>query len=88
MLEAAGAPRVGRSIPAGLAYAIGATLEGVHAVLGIEKEPLITRFAASELSHAQWFDISAARRDLGYAPKVTIDEGLKRLAEWCKSHPS
>ncbi len=88
MLQAAGAPPVGRAIPAGLAHALGATLEGIHAVFGIEKEPLLTRFAASELSHAQWFDISAARRDLGYSPKVTIDEGLKRMTEWLERHPT
>ncbi len=28
------------------------------------------------------FKIEKARRDLGYAPKVDIDEGLRRTAEW------
>lgn len=28
------------------------------------------------------FDISAARRDLGYDPKVGLDEGLRRTYEW------
>lgn len=80
MLACAGQGPVGRPIPAGVAYAVGATMEFVYALFGVEKEPLITRFGASELSYAQWFDISAARRDLGYQPKVSIDEGLKRLA--------
>jgi 2-alkyl-3-oxoalkanoate reductase len=80
MLACAGQGPVGRPIPAGVAYAVGATMEVVYALFGVEKEPLITRFGASELSYAQWFDISAARRDLGYQPKVSIDEGLKRLA--------
>ncbi len=84
MLEAAGAPAVGKPVPAWLAYALGATLEAAHKVLRIDREPLMTRFAASELSHAQWFDISAARRELGYAPKVSIDEGLTRLRAWCR----
>ncbi len=83
MLEAAGAPRVGRPIPAKVAYAIGAVLEATYSLFGVTSEPLMTRFAASELSTAQWFDISAARRDLGYAPRVTVDEGLRRLAAWC-----
>jgi nucleoside-diphosphate-sugar epimerase len=86
MLAAAGAPKVGKPIPAWVATAVGATLEGVHALFSIEKEPLMTRFAASELSHAQWFDISAIKRDLGYAPKVTIDEGFVRLETWCRQH--
>ena len=28
------------------------------------------------------FDISKAKRDLGYAPRVPLDEGLKRTYEW------
>ena len=28
------------------------------------------------------FDISKAKQDLGYAPKIGIDEGLRRTAEW------
>lgn len=79
MLACAGLGPVGRPIPAGLAYGVGAMMEGTYWLFGIEKEPLITRFAASELSHAQWFDISAAKRDLGYVATVSIDEGLARL---------
>ena len=85
MLAAANAPKVGRPVPASVAYALGAMLEAIHFVFGIEREPLMTRFAASELSTAQWFDISAARRDLGYTPKVSVDEGFTRLASWCQS---
>jgi nucleoside-diphosphate-sugar epimerase len=42
----------------------------------------MTRFVAKELATAHWFDISAARRDFGYQPEVTIDDGLKRLKLW------
>lgn len=80
MLACAGLGPVGRPIPAGLAYGVGAMMEATYWLLGVEREPLITRFGASELSYAQWFDISAAKRDLGYAPKISIDEGLARLA--------
>ena len=40
----------------------------------------MTRFLAEQLSTAHWYDLSAARRDLGYAPRVTVREGLERLA--------
>jgi nucleoside-diphosphate-sugar epimerase len=85
MLAAAGAPPVKSSVPTWAAYGLGAVLEASYALLGKEEEPMMTRFAASELSHAQWFSIAAARRDLGYAPTVSIDEGLVRLAAWCKA---
>jgi nucleoside-diphosphate-sugar epimerase len=31
------------------------------------------------------FDISKAKRELGYAPDVSIDEGLRRTARWYRS---
>lgn len=79
MLAAAGAGPINRSVPPGVAYAVGSLLEGTYWLFRVQSEPLITRFAVSELTHAQWFDISAAKRELGYAPKVTIAEGLERL---------
>jgi nucleoside-diphosphate-sugar epimerase len=42
----------------------------------------MTRFVAREMATAHWFDITAARRDLGYKPEISIDEGLKRLKNW------
>ena len=81
MIACAGVGPVTKSIPAGVAYAAGATLEALHWLLRLDAEPLITRFAASELSHAQWFNIGAAKKDLGYAPLVTVEEGLRRLAQ-------
>jgi 2-alkyl-3-oxoalkanoate reductase len=81
LLAAVDGGSIGRPVPAWLAYALGAALEGIHGALSLSSEPMMTRFAASELSHAQWFDISAARRDLAYEPRVTIAEGLRRLAQ-------
>ncbi len=45
----------------------------------------MTRFLADELAKAHWFDISAARKDLGYAPQVSIKEGLGRLESWLQN---
>jgi len=84
ILKAGGLPPVTRSIPHGVARFVGAVLEGVHGVLGLEGEPRMTRFVADELATAHWFDISAARRDLEWSPRVSIDEGLLRLAEWLR----
>jgi nucleoside-diphosphate-sugar epimerase len=46
----------------------------------------MTRFVAHELATAHWFNIDAARRDFGYAPAVSIDEGLARLRSWLATH--
>ena len=67
-------------MPLRAAVAAGAAAEGVWRLLGRSDDPPMTRFLAHQLATAHWFDISAARRDLGYVPQVGIDEGLRRLA--------
>jgi nucleoside-diphosphate-sugar epimerase len=79
ILEAGGLPPVSRTISPGLAYAAGAVLETIYRLLRLKGEPRMTRFVARELSTAHWFDLSAARRDFGYRPQVSFDEGLERL---------
>lgn len=66
-------------IPTGLASAVGAVLERAFRVLPTDREPPLTRFVVEQLATAHWFDISAAKRDLGWAPRVSIEEGLDRL---------
>jgi nucleoside-diphosphate-sugar epimerase len=40
----------------------------------------MTKFLAEQLSTAHWFDQRETRKLLGWAPAVSIDEGLERLA--------
>lgn len=85
ILAAAGAPPVTKSVPYTAARAAAAVLETAWRLAGLRSEPPLTRFVVDQLSTAHWFDISAARRDLGYAPSVTIEEGMARLAAWLRS---
>ncbi len=80
ILNAAGLPPCEKSISPGMAYAVGAVLEIIWRALGRRDEPMMTRFLARQLATAHWYDISAARRDLGYEPLLTVAEGLERLA--------
>lgn len=82
ILEAGGLPPVTRTISPALAYKIGAIMEKVYDFFKIKGEPRMTRFVAKELSTSHWFDLSAARRDFGYKPEVSFDEGIERLREW------
>jgi nucleoside-diphosphate-sugar epimerase len=68
------------SIPAGVARAAGSLIERVWALRPGEDEPPMTRFLAEQLSTAHWFDQRETRRALDWAPSVSIDEGLRRLA--------
>lgn len=82
MLAAAGLPPVTKRISPRAAYALGWFLEKIYAGCRLPGEPPMTRFLASELSTAHWFDISAARRDLGYQPDISIDQGMEHLRTW------
>lgn len=85
LLRAAGAPSVEKTIPFRAAYVLGGALETVYTVLRLKGEPMMTRFLAEQLSTTHFYDISAARRDFGYQPKISILEGLKRLTDWWRT---
>jgi len=80
LLAGAGLPPLTRRVPFPLAYAGGAVLEATWAALRLGGEPPMTRFVATELAKDHWFDVSAARRDLGLRPAHDTWEALDRLA--------
>ena len=81
-LDAAGLPPVKGRVSARTAYAVGWVCEKIYKTLGIQSEPPMTRFVAKELATSHWFDISRAKQDLGYVPRVSTEEGLERLRVW------
>ena len=81
-LAAAGLPPIKGRISGKAAYAAGWVFEHIYRVFNIRKDPPMTRFVAKEMATSHWFDISRVKKDLGYKPKVSTAEGLKRLEEW------
>jgi nucleoside-diphosphate-sugar epimerase len=79
LLEAAGVKVKIRPVSPKLAITAGALIEKTWKLFGVRSEPPLTRWSAVHLSTAHWFDISAAKRDLGYQPEVSIAEGLALL---------
>lgn len=71
-----------RNLPYAAADAVAAVMEGIHRLLPVLGEPLLTRYSAAALGVSQTLDISLAREQLGYHPRVTTDEGLRAFAEW------
>ena len=86
LIACAGLPPCNQHIPSTIAYAIGALMELAYSVLPLKGEPLLTRFVVSQLSTAHWFNLSAAKRDLGYRAEVSITEGLARLTASIKRY--
>jgi nucleoside-diphosphate-sugar epimerase len=82
LLTALGEPPVTRRISLGAASLAGALGEAAWRILPMSGEPPMTRFIAAELAKNHWFDISAARRDLGYTPRLTMAAGTAELVAW------
>jgi len=79
LLAALGEPPVTKHVSLGAASAVGAVCEAAWRVLLMKGEPPMTRFIAAELAKDHWFSIEAARRDLGYAPRIDMAAGTAEL---------
>ncbi len=88
LLAAAGLPPVRKTVSIATARTIATLLEWLWTLLRLRGEPPLTRFVVSQLSTSHWYDISAAKRDLGYAPRVSYADGMQRLRDWLREHPS
>jgi nucleoside-diphosphate-sugar epimerase len=82
ILKAAELEPISGSVSYRTAWTIGAVLEFIYRTFNIAGEPKMTRFLADAVAKSHWFDISAAKRDLGYSPTISTQEGLRRLADW------
>jgi nucleoside-diphosphate-sugar epimerase len=79
LIATAGLPPVRKRVPLALALMIGTLAEGIWTLFRLRGEPPMTRFLAHQLSSPNWYDISAAERDLGYRPRVSLNQGLASL---------
>jgi nucleoside-diphosphate-sugar epimerase len=79
VLDRLGLPTRLRQVSLSSALAAARLMEWRAALTG--KEPLLTRYSAAILARTQTYDISAAQRDLGYRPLVSLNEGIEHTLE-------
>jgi nucleoside-diphosphate-sugar epimerase len=84
LLAALELPPVKRRVSPGLARGLGLLLEWAHLLLPLQGEPRLTRFLAAELASDHYYSIEKARRDLGYVPRVSMDEAMKRTMPYLR----
>ena len=82
VLRKLGLPPAKRSVSFEMATLLGTLLEGIYGLLRVKTEPPMTRFLAAQLATSHYFNISRARRDFGYNPVVSLEEGMDRLVEY------
>lgn len=70
----------------GAALALARMAEWAAHVRPGSPEPRLTRYGVGVLGFSQTLDIRAARQQLGYAPHVSVAEGIERFARWWVAH--
>jgi nucleoside-diphosphate-sugar epimerase len=73
------------SVPASLALTVATLSEWASKIL--RRPPIFTRQEIRGTTMHAAFDGGKARRELGFAPKVTLPEGMGCVEEWWKSNP-
>ncbi|GAC1568833.1 MAG: NAD-dependent epimerase/dehydratase family protein [Ktedonobacteraceae bacterium] len=88
-LASAIAAALGKQLPPGdiplwLANLTSDVFALVPGMMG-ENVPL-TRSRVKFLSNSRVYNIERARTELGFAPRISLEEGMRRTAEWCYKH--
>jgi nucleoside-diphosphate-sugar epimerase len=76
------APRL--HLPVWPFWIAGAACEAVCSPFGIE--PPLFRRRVDFFTKSRAFDISRARTEIGYAPDVSLRDGIRRTLEWYRAH--
>ena len=80
----AGVPTPTRHLPVWPFWAAGAVCEAICPPLGIE--PPLYRRRVDFFTKSRAFDITRARTEIGYAPQVSLREGIRRTLDWYRQH--
>jgi nucleoside-diphosphate-sugar epimerase len=66
------------AVPPSLLAGLAGILETRYERAGSETSPRLTRFQVGSATRDVRYDTAKARRELGWEPGVTLDEGLRR----------
>jgi nucleoside-diphosphate-sugar epimerase len=80
--KALGVPSPSRHIGYRFALAVGAVGETVGQAARWNHPPLVMRYGVQLLGGENRFDVSRARRELGFAPQVDLAEGVRQGVAW------
>ena len=67
-------------------YFVASIIELVYKTFHIYKEPMITKYNIATLGYSQSLDITKAKADLKYKPKITLEEGIIKYARYEKEN--
>jgi nucleoside-diphosphate-sugar epimerase len=85
MAKAAGKSEFKIAIPLGIVYASAAVIEMWGRLMRSEDAPFLTRSDIKFVRDGMYIDSSKARKELGWQPKISIEEGCRQYVEWRKA---
>lgn len=85
LAEGMGAVTRQRNVPKPVALAAAVGLEAVYSFFRIRTRPLLTRHLVHTMTRDQGYSIARAQEELGFAPRVGVEEGFRRTIEWLRS---
>jgi 2-alkyl-3-oxoalkanoate reductase len=77
VVRRSGLPPLTRHLPTWLAYGVASMCEGAVKLVPALGAPLLTRLLVEEMTTSHYFNINAARKNLGYAPRYTVAQALE-----------
>lgn len=84
MMRTAGITPPDRAVPGWVVRTIAYLGETTFRALNISSKPPLTRFTANIMSRDCILNDAKARHEMGYAPKVSMEEGMRLLAQSLK----
>lgn len=85
LADGIGVRRPQLSLPTRLAFGLAACMEAAARIVGLRKRPLLTRLAVLELGRTQSYNISQARRHLGYSPSIDFETAMQKTLDWVRA---
>ncbi|HEU5349868.1 MAG TPA: NAD-dependent epimerase/dehydratase family protein [Ktedonobacterales bacterium] len=83
--EEIGVPAPRLHVPYSMLYAAAYAAEKVAAVTHARTQPIVTRLGVKLFGTDNRHSIEKARVQLGYAPRVSLHEGIRLAAEWYRN---
>ena len=84
MAKAMGKSELKIVIPLGVVFASAAVIEMWGRLIRSEDAPFLTRSDIKFIRDGMYIDSTKARKELGWQPKISIEEGCRQYVEWRK----